>query len=1225
MGIFNFWGWFKNNFSGTIHKLGVSSDLESIDINIDNLLIDMNGLFHTSAQKIYKYGTYKPKDKNIPLVIPNNKLQLKVYEDICKNIENLTILCKPKKLILAIDGPAPYAKIVQQRRRRFAATMNKEEDDKGFDSNCITPGTKFMDHLSKYIDWFIRKKISEDPLWKDIEIVFSNEKVQGEGENKIISYIRKHGNKDESYIIHGLDADIIMLSLGMELEYIYVLRDDLYDKANKYFVVNINLVSLQLGEMMRWKSEIFVYDSKNVIRDFIFLCISENTPISLICGLSVPIQMITNNKFPILSFNEKETKTTIITSYFSKLIENNGKYKLKMADFIYGNKNIGLEQDEIEFGAIGPNNKGKKSVYKLTLLDGRELIITPNHEIRTQRGYIKANELNYGYNNNVILKDSSKYIISKSKLVDDSEFTGSNVNEADCCLVGPDTFTLNIENEINNRYYLHMSNIKDLTFETTEDVYRSLAFSRILGYIYADGTILENGCHICLGHHIDVIEIQKDIKIICGKINKPYWLSTIHESQLEYLNIKEKYNFGCWNVPLPTNLYKSILNLPGIMIGKRSMQEPSFPEYLFDIHTPSSMIREFMAGFFGGDGGTISTSNDLQKVTNNIPLSQYIVPEYSEKLQKICTCLSRVLKEKLDIESYLRGPYYDNEKNRVKWTLVVNSALEFSEKISFRYCYSKQIRLSIACCWFRFEKNTINQRKEMFKLIFNESKNTKNYKVSSLFKKIKFINNKIILDYKNLSRDNLRKYSSKIGILTENKTKLELIKEIDNYVNSISNTHPFIEQKLNKIPVLSIYSQFTQENLSQYIRNILFKNKIKKEISFKSFIDFIEDKYKDIDTYLNQCKFDIGQEIKFKDFIEKIGAINIFLKHTHWPERNNLNIPTYNLPIINIEKLEQNVNVYDLSITNNHSFVANSCVVHNCFMIGNDFLPHIPSLEILEGGIDIILNIYRDIGTIRGHLTKDTEKEITFSKSFLQDFLNSISEYEKNILENKLKNKRIYFPDEILESCVIYNEGNPNLDIKKYREEYTNTHFGKNINNVCFSYLEGLNWVINYYKKSCINWKWYYPYDHAPSASVISTYISTFKLPIYKISVPLTPFQQLIAVLPPKSSSILPYPLNELLLMDNSPLKEFCPDKFKIDLSGKKHEYQGVVILPMVDPVIIVNAYSSKVGLVNPYELKRNIFGKSYIYKYDSETSEVFKSFYGDINNCKVKSTPIFL
>ena len=38
--------------------------------------------------------------------------------------------------------------------------------------------------LSKYIDWYIRKRISEDQYWQSIEVVFSNEKSPGEGEHK---------------------------------------------------------------------------------------------------------------------------------------------------------------------------------------------------------------------------------------------------------------------------------------------------------------------------------------------------------------------------------------------------------------------------------------------------------------------------------------------------------------------------------------------------------------------------------------------------------------------------------------------------------------------------------------------------------------------------------------------------------------------------------------------------------------------------------------------------------------------------------------------------------------------------------------------------------------------------------------------------------------------------------------------------------------------------------
>lgn len=42
-----------------------------------------------------------------------------------------------------------------------------------FDSNCITPGTVFMDELGHHLRFFIRKKIAEDPLWQGPRIVFS--------------------------------------------------------------------------------------------------------------------------------------------------------------------------------------------------------------------------------------------------------------------------------------------------------------------------------------------------------------------------------------------------------------------------------------------------------------------------------------------------------------------------------------------------------------------------------------------------------------------------------------------------------------------------------------------------------------------------------------------------------------------------------------------------------------------------------------------------------------------------------------------------------------------------------------------------------------------------------------------------------------------------------------------------------------------------------------------
>ncbi len=81
---------------------------------------------------------------------------------------------KPTKLFfMAIDGPAPRAKMNQQRGRRFRSALSAQQavaqaikegkempKEPAFDSNTITPGTDFMDRLTKHLKWFIRKKIS---------------------------------------------------------------------------------------------------------------------------------------------------------------------------------------------------------------------------------------------------------------------------------------------------------------------------------------------------------------------------------------------------------------------------------------------------------------------------------------------------------------------------------------------------------------------------------------------------------------------------------------------------------------------------------------------------------------------------------------------------------------------------------------------------------------------------------------------------------------------------------------------------------------------------------------------------------------------------------------------------------------------------------------------------------------------------------------------------------
>jgi 5'-3' exonuclease len=278
MGIKHFFIWFKKNFNNNITKLEINKKFSDINVDIDNLMIDMNGLFHNSTQKIFEYGNFKPNKRllgksNLQRLNFMEK-QKNVFEDICKNIDHIFNIVNPKKrIILCVDGSAPLTKQNQQRQRRFRSAIESDKNCCIFDSNSLTPGTKFMDHLTKYIDWYIRKKISEDENWRNIEVIFSNEKVPGEGEHKLINYIRRYGDKNQSYCVHGLDADLIMLCLGTGFEKMYILRDELCDKSYQYNVIDIGLSRNDISKMLKWTDESkYVFSGINSIYDFIFMC-----------------------------------------------------------------------------------------------------------------------------------------------------------------------------------------------------------------------------------------------------------------------------------------------------------------------------------------------------------------------------------------------------------------------------------------------------------------------------------------------------------------------------------------------------------------------------------------------------------------------------------------------------------------------------------------------------------------------------------------------------------------------------------------------------------------------------------------------------------------------------------------------------------------------------------------------------------------------------------------
>jgi len=574
MGIKHFFMWFKNHYSEYMRPMRRGDTLSKVGVKIDNLMIDMNGVFHNSAQKIYQYGNFKPPPrllrKHRKPRLRGLKAQIAVFEDVCKTVEHLFNISNPRKrLILCVDGPAPISKQNQQRQRRFRSAM---EASKGapFDSNSITPGTKFMDYLSKYIDWYIRKRISESPKWRNVQVIFSNEKAPGEGEHKIINYIRYYGKKDEIYCINGLDADLIMLALGTHMPNFYILREDLYDRSNEYFCIDIGATRKSLAKDLKWESKTYDYSQRSGVDDFIFLC----------------------------------------------------------------------------------------------------------------------------------------------------------------------------------------------------------------------------------------------------------------------------------------------------------------------------------------------------------------------------------------------------------------------------------------------------------------------------------------------------------------------------------------------------------------------------------------------------------------------------------------------------------------------------------FMVGNDFLPHIPSLEIIENGIELLLEVYKEVCSSHGHITRVVGGgRVQFVPSSMGVFLGTIGHHEKENLQRKLKSRKSYFEDTLLDSCATQSKREWVVDIEKYKREYLIKHFEKGISieDVCHQYLEGMQWVLSYYTRGVPNWKWHFAHHYAPPASTLAKYISSFKFTHCGRTIPSTPFQQLLSVLPPQSANLIPSPLCDYLTDKSSPLKDHCPSELNIDLAGKRREWEGIVLLPMVAFELVRKCYFKSLKDVDPRESRRNVRGRTFLYEYRSDMPRLFKSYYGDITDCRVITTQLDL
>ncbi|KAF3766025.1 hypothetical protein M406DRAFT_351282 [Cryphonectria parasitica EP155] len=218
----------------------------------DNLYLDMNGIVHPCSH---------PEDR------PPPKDEEEMMVEVFKYTDRVVNMVRPRKLLMiAVDGVAPRAKMNQQRSRRFRAAQDakqKEEDKqqlltllkqqnggthpaesteevvkKAFDSNSITPGTPFMEILAASLRYWCSYKLNTDPAWAKVKVIISDATIPGEGEHKIMNFVRSQRSSPEHdpntrHVIYGLDADLIMLGLATHEPHFRVLREDVFFDQGK--------------------------------------------------------------------------------------------------------------------------------------------------------------------------------------------------------------------------------------------------------------------------------------------------------------------------------------------------------------------------------------------------------------------------------------------------------------------------------------------------------------------------------------------------------------------------------------------------------------------------------------------------------------------------------------------------------------------------------------------------------------------------------------------------------------------------------------------------------------------------------------------------------------------------------------------------------------------------------------------------------------------------------
>ena len=289
-----------------------------------------------------------------------------------------------------------------------------------------------------------------------------------------------------------------------------------------------------------------------------------------------------------------------------------------------------------------------------------------------------------------------------------------------------------------------------------------------------------------------------------------------------------------------------------------------------------------------------------------------------------------------------------------------------------------------------------------------------------------------------------------------------------------------------------------------------------------------------------------------------------------------------------------------------------------CFLLGNDFLPHFPAVNIRTVGIEIILNVYRET---LGKTNKFLINGMKIQWKNFGEFIKNIADREDDLMidEHKRRDKmakrfggsgggggynNMHGRNGRNDKNQFINTNKPTIlgstdevlgvdDIKKMDdlvmlpmkdrsvEKYINPFekdweyryykalFNLEITDerrrqISVNYLEGLEWTFYYYIQGCIDWRWCYNYHYAPLFKDLVKYIpqidTQFITPSQHKSI--EDLVQLCYVLPKANLNLLPIEVNVVLFQR---LEHLYGDDYEFKWAYCKYFWESHADLPRLN------------------------------------------------------------